>query len=117
MMIIASFIKICGYKQTQDSQQFIMILGNQAYMKTATQGPSTWPDISYNQAYRAVDGNLNPYLDAGSCSHPWAVGHVQGPWWQVDLGAQFVVVSVNITNRISEGGIYSLEKETIWIPD
>ena len=48
MMIIASFIKICGYKQTQDhdSQQFIMILGNRAYMKTATQGPSTWPGIS-----------------------------------------------------------------------
>ena len=93
----------------------MILLGNQAYLKTATQGQATWPDENDNQAYRAVDGNLNPDLNQDSCVHPVSYNG-QDPWWQVDLGAQFVIVSVNITNRLDqEKGIYILEKETFWI--
>ena len=81
----------------------IILLGNQAYMKTATQGPSTWPSEFDNTPDRAVDGNLNPIIDDDSCAHPLAVDNVEGPWWQVDLGARFAIVSVNITNRLDQG--------------
>ena len=93
----------------------MILLGNQAYLKTAIQGPSTWPNDNDNQADRAVDGNLSPHLTQGSCAHPLS-NNGQDPWWQVDLGAQFVIVSVNITNRVDqEIGICIFEKETFWI--
>ena len=83
-------------------------------MKTAIQGPTTWPDIYQNQADRAVDGNINPKLEDGSCSHPLAVDNTNGPWWQVDLGAQFVIVSVNITNRQDQTRKYILGEKFDW---
>ena len=75
----------------------IMILtGNQAFFKPATQSPSTYPGFV---ASRAVDGNHNPDIFAGHCAHPTG-GAGEQTWWQVDLGREYVVVSINITNRV-----------------
>ena len=83
---------------TKKSHIYITIIstGNQAYLKPATQGPGTWEDYV---ASRAVDGNHSPDLDSGHCAHP-AGADGQQAWWQVDLGGDYVVVSINITNRL-----------------
>ena len=75
---------------------FVISTGNQAYLKPATQGPATFED---NVASRAVDGNHSPDLDSGYCAHPTGADGQQA-WWQVDLGGDYVVVSINITNRL-----------------
>jgi len=47
---------------------------------------------------RAVDGNKNHDLDAGSCSH---TDSEASAWWRVDLGTQYTIGTVKITNRAS----------------
>ena len=72
--------------------------GNVAYGKNATQGVNTYKDAV---ATLAVDGNHNPDFKGGSCAH--SIDNSGAPydpaWWQVDLGATYVVLAVNITNR------------------
>ena len=72
--------------------------GNVAYGKPATQGVGTYAD---NVAARAVDGNHDPVLDHSHCAHPFdQVLPYELAWWEVDLGATYVVLAVNITNRV-----------------
>ena len=70
-------------------------VGNVAYLKTATQGGGT---NGNNHAGLAIDGNHNPTFRSipRTCAHP--SGSVLA-WWRVDLGATYVILSVNITNR------------------
>ena len=91
-----------GWTQTLISFRtlFNLILrftGNVAYDKTATQGPARrWP----HDADRAIDGSHDPYLIRRHCAYA-DNGNRQNPaWWQVDLGDNYVVISVKITNRI-----------------
>ena len=72
-----------------------------AYGKRATQGIDTYMD---NVASRAVDGNLAWYIHGGSCIHTTDYSSPYDPgWWEVDLGAIYVVLVVNITNRYDCG--------------
>ena len=46
---------------------------------------------------KAVDGSTNTfYHSAGGCSH---THKERDPWWQVDLGAEYSVYDVMLTNR------------------
>ena len=74
-----------------------IIAGNVAYGKPATQGPNTYGDYD---ASRAVDGNVNQDLSAGSCAHPLDnTGSPDTAWWEVDLGDEYVIQSVTIYDR------------------
>ncbi|XP_076853513.1 fucolectin-1-like [Brachyhypopomus gauderio] len=44
----------------------------------------------------AIDGNRNPDLYKGSCSH---TEREKDPWWRVDLLGRHAIVSVSLTNR------------------
>ena len=80
----------------------LLLLGNLAYGKPATQGPRT---NDYHDAARAVDGNINQELNHSSCAHPYDPDYTDGSaWWQVDLQQIYVIISVNITNRIGQQG-------------
>ena len=59
---------------------------------------------------KAVDGNYNnEYLDTqhGSCAHTKGTGSGQD-WWAVDMGQEYTLAAVTLTNRDSAGtlGIY-----------
>ena len=45
---------------------------------------------------KANDGNRNPDLHAGSCSHTL---YQLNPWWAVDLVVALYVLGVKLTNR------------------
>eukprot|EP00662_Eupelagonemidae_sp_cell21_P057652 gene57652-biopygen89352 len=50
---------------------------------------------------RAVDGNTDPSFSGNSCTST-VDAHRRGeadPWWRVDLGEQYYVCTVRITNR------------------
>ena len=51
---------------------------------------------------RAVDGNHNTDFSSGSCSQT-NEGSAK-PWWYVDLGQQYLIESVALTNRGDMGG-------------
>ena len=70
---------------------FSYFAGNAAYNKFATQAKN----VSNNHAGLAVDGNQNAYFS--NCAHTIRVPGYSN-WWQVDLGATYVVQSINITN-------------------
>ena len=70
-----------------------------AYDKDAIQGPATSLD---RVASRAVDGNHDPDLRGGSCTHTAGTAGQTG-WWEVDLMGDYVVLAVNLTNRIDCG--------------
>ena len=67
----------------------LAFVGNVAYNKIANRS-----DKRYD-AGLAVDGNLSPYFS--ECTHPNYVRRY-GNWWRVDLGATYVVLTINITN-------------------
>ena len=72
--------------------------GNVAYNKFAEQAKnSSRPPTSYyaERAGLAVDGNQDPYVF--KCAHTFP-GNGYDNWWRVDLGATYVVQSINITN-------------------
>ena len=56
---------------------------------------STW-SAAYS-ASKANNGDADTYISHGSCSHT-AAGD-PSPWWGVDLGAEYSVEYVVITNR------------------
>ncbi len=65
---------------------------NVAKGKTAIQSA-----VAYGgAASRAVDGNTDGNYNAGSVTH---TAGDPNPWWQVDLGQKFFVVSVDVFNR------------------
>ncbi|XP_067650962.1 fucolectin-like [Haliotis asinina] len=71
---------------------------NAARYKPATQS-SEFSSIS--GAEKAVDGNYDPEFRNYSCA---STGNYDlAPWWSVDLGRDYHVTSVRITNRLSSG--------------
>lgn len=46
---------------------------------------------------RAVDGNRDTVMDNGYCTHTQEEANA---WWSVDLGAEYTIGSVRITNRV-----------------
>ena len=85
-----------------DKTVFVLLSGNLAYLKPATQGPGQWQD---HGASLAVDGNVDQALGHHSCAHPNHHPHYTGGvWWQVDLLQLDVIFAVNITNRIDFQG-------------
>ena len=48
------------------------------------------------QASRAIDGNTSGLFFEGSVTH---TTDIEQPWWEVDLGSQSIIESVNIFNR------------------
>ena len=63
-----------------------------ALFKSANQS-STWKDHS---ALKAVDNKKLAKFGQGSCCH---TRNEQNPWWNVDLGASYNIVGVELTNR------------------
>ena len=59
------------------------------------------PSFQVNEGWggnpnRAVDGNKNPIWGGATCTH---TQNVDKAWWYVDLGKEYVVTSVSMTNR------------------
>ena len=79
----------------------LRLAGNVAYGKNATQGPLTSLD---RVAWRALDGNHDPDSREGSCAHTTGPSGQTG-WWEVDLMGDYVVLAVNLTNRIDCGNV------------
>ena len=83
---------------------FCSVSGNVAYGKRTREygGYGQWPSTN------AVDGGHDPVMTNGTCTHPGVSGDVPA-WWEVDLGAMYVVSSINITNRgdCCQGGFLS----------
>ncbi|XP_046333083.2 uncharacterized protein PB18E9.04c-like [Haliotis rufescens] len=68
---------------------------NIALGKATTQS-STWRNFVPGLG---VDGNTGQHLFRDNCTHTLDTGEFQ-PWWRVDLGADYAVDSVRITNRV-----------------
>ena len=62
------------------------------------QGKDTWQSSTSHSgsASRAVDGKKGTDFHSGSCTHTYSQ---QNAWWRVDLGADYKVGMVKITNR------------------
>ena len=65
--------------------------------KPATQSSQS-SFIHFGEASRAVDGNRNQMLSAGSCSH--TLTSAADSWWMVDLLGVYNISSMTIYNRI-----------------
>ncbi|KAM9450169.1 fucolectin-like [Clarias gariepinus] len=60
-------------------------------------GTATQSSTLYNYyPSKAIDGNTASSVGSGSCSH---TNRDYGPWWRVDLLAEYVIGTVVITNR------------------
>ena len=61
-------------------------------------GKDTWQSTTAHSgsASRAVDGNKGTDFHSGSCTHTKSQ---QNAWWRVDLGDDYKVGMVKITNR------------------
>jgi len=68
---------------------------NVAISQAATQS-STYPDDCTGAASKAVDGNTSG--DASACSFSTTNNQPQD-WWQVDLGAAYLIQAIDIWNR------------------
>lgn len=66
--------------------------------------PDTWLNL---EARRAVDGGHNPGMYNGSCTYTFQPEPDQVAWFQVDLQTNYVIISVNITNRVDITGEYT----------
>ncbi|XP_046544120.1 fucolectin-6-like isoform X4 [Haliotis rubra] len=55
----------------------------------------------YTSADKAVDGNYDPIFRNKSCAS--TTNDDLAPWWSVDLGREYHVTSVRITNRLYFG--------------
>lgn len=75
-------------------------LGNNlAYGKTTTQTSTQFGGVSS----RAVDGNVAGHFSDGSVTHTGnPTGTDPQPYWQVDLGQDFVVGTIRVWNRQDE---------------
>ena len=66
-----------------------------------SKGKPAWQSSIYaaRWATKAVDWNRNSDSSQGSCSS--TTENDEGPWWMVDLQSEYVITSVQITNRDS----------------
>ncbi len=74
--------------------------GNAGLNKSATQD-STYYNLYYAQAGRAVDGNIDGYWhnnSTNSIAHTGTPAH-NYPWWQVDLGSIEYITEIKLYNR------------------
>ncbi len=70
-------------------------------MNIATRGEARQSSVAYDApAARAIDGDTNGDHFAGSVTHS---GTEADPWWEVDLGSELSIDSVNLWNR-TDGG-------------
>ena len=79
----------------------LIVSGNVAYNKTASQSFESDSNPSWSEQYpadRAVDGNTDPHIENGHCAHPDAIWG-QHAWWMVDLEDTFNIYYVIIHNR------------------
>ena len=62
-------------------------------------GRPTWQNNAWGafEARLAVDGNTENIFNAGSCAHTENFGVVK--YWSVDLGQDYWIASLTITNR------------------
>ena len=72
--------------------QVFAVIENIAKGKPTSQSSTGWNGPSS----LAVDGNFNTNYGGKSCTH---TKKQQGAWWRVDLGKQFTIQKVAITNR------------------
>ncbi|XP_067650964.1 fucolectin-like [Haliotis asinina] len=74
---------------------------NAAPFKPASQS-SVYKEYSGDYtAEKAVDGNYDPVFTNKSCA--CTAANDLAPWWRVDLGQEYHVTSVRITNRLNVG--------------
>ena len=81
------------------------------------EGSPTWQSSKWRDAsaHLAVDGNGNPDLFAGSCSH---TEDREPPVWAVDLGHLTNVYFVEVVNRDSlEGNVSPISDTQIHVLD
>ena len=60
--------------------------------KGAAQSSTGWGGVPS----RAVDGNKNSQWNGKSCTH---TNRQRNAWWRVDLGGNYLVTKVQVTNR------------------
>ena len=73
-------------------------------------------------AAKAIDGNIDGYFSAGSCTHTKADS--ADPWWEVDLGEEKSFDRIVIWNRVDNGCVHRLsgfdvvvldeDRNTVW---
>jgi hypothetical protein len=58
----------------------------------------TWQSSTYpnTPSHLAVDGGARPHFFSGVCS---STDRQDNPWWAVDLGQEYEIAEVLITNR------------------
>ncbi len=71
---------------------------NVALGKSASQS-ATYGNLSYCGADRAVDGNTDPVWHAGSTNSISHTAAMTDPWWQVELGADYVLDHIMLFDR------------------
>ncbi|XP_077989192.1 uncharacterized protein LOC144443540 [Glandiceps talaboti] len=86
----SDYLHVCEVK--------VMAPGDQELTNVA-KGKQAAQSSNYGDAYagRAVDGNANSAWSGGSCSH---TNSDQNAWWRVDLGKEYPVDHVIVTNRM-----------------
>ncbi|XP_077866770.1 uncharacterized protein LOC102809222 [Saccoglossus kowalevskii] len=87
----SEYLNFCEMRVMAEEYQLRLV--NVAFGKTATQS-SDW-SASF-PASNAVDGNTATNWGSGSCT---STTNEQGAWWKVDLGANYLVYEVIVTNR------------------
>uniref|UniRef100_A0ABM0MTL4 Pentraxin fusion protein-like n=1 Tax=Saccoglossus kowalevskii TaxID=10224 RepID=A0ABM0MTL4_SACKO len=88
----SDLLNFCEMQVMAEGSQPALV--NVAIGKTATQS-SDW-SASY-PASNAVDGNTNTNWNSGSCT---STKDNQNAWWKVDLGGNYLVHEVIVTNRL-----------------
>ncbi len=67
----------------------------------ARRGKASQKTTAYNgDARKAIDGNTNGSYGAGGQTHTQE--NISNPWWQVDLGGEFLIDSVVVWNRTDD---------------
>ena len=71
-----------------------------SFSVNAARGRATAQSSTFEAAYpgKAVDGNRDTNYWHGSCSH---THDEASAWWRVDLGRQYTIGTIRITNRAS----------------
>ena len=86
---------------------FLLLLSGQWYTKNLALNKQAYQSstASYNgaTASSAVDGSREPDFDKQSCTH---TDYDMSPWWMVDLGENYNIGHVTVTNRKMKGKCY-----------
>ncbi|CAM4630528.1 unnamed protein product [Leuciscus chuanchicus] len=86
------YLTLCEVEVFADTSTYTCVPRNLALEATAVLSST----LNTHGAQNAVDGNRNSNLHHGSCTHTHAD---KDPWWRVDLGEEYKVTRVSITNR------------------